>query len=299
MGATEVSIIIVNYNTSELINDCISSIFDKTEGVTYEIIVVDNNTEKLSEVIDAATDSRVKLLQLPENVGFGRANNAGAQIASGRNLFFLNPDTILLNNAVKVLSDYLNSNIDCGACGGNLYDKEMHPTMSFHHKMPGIFWEIDDLLNTFPERLIFGKNRWFNFSDHPINVGYIQGADIMISNKLFKKLNGFSEDFFMYYEETDLCRRISHLGYQLVSVPNAKIIHIESASFNGDEAFNRKWQMIYNSRMIYLKRSHSKIAIRLSNIICRLFLFSRQILVRDCHKRHTYKLRNEIFNNSI
>lgn len=295
----DVSIIIVNYKTSKLINDCIRSIFEKTHGINYEIIIVDNATEALADVIDSAEDARVRLMQLPENVGFGRANNAGAKIARGRNLFFLNPDTLLLNNAIKILSDYLDTHPECGACGGNLYDAGQRPVCSFHHKMPGIFWEFDDLFNAIPEKIIYGRNRFFNYTSHPMKVGYIQGADLMMSASLFERLNGFSDEFFMYYEETDLCRRIHNEGFDVISVPKAEIIHYESASFDNPEAIGRKWEMVYESRQIYLYRSHSKLRRCVADLCCVLFLFSRSLLIQNQTKKSSYKMRLRVFKDSM
>ena len=104
----DVSIIIINYNTISFLIDAVDSIFAKTEGIEYEIIVVDNNSNDNSKtIIMEKYGKKVIYLSLPENIGFGRANNEGAKIAKGRNLFFLNPDTLLLNNATKILSDYL------------------------------------------------------------------------------------------------------------------------------------------------------------------------------------------------
>lgn len=295
----DVSVIIVNYHTSKLINDCIASIFEYTGGVDYEVIVVDNNTENLSVEITSANDARVKLIQLDSNLGFGCANNEGAKIAKGRNIFFLNPDTLLLNNAIKILSDYLDSNPECGGCGGNLYDANKHPVMSFHHKMPGAFWEFDDLFNTIPEKFRHGKNRWFNHTGKPLSVGYIQGADLMMPKNLFDRLGGFSDEFFMYFEETDLCRRIHESGYSLMSVPDAEIIHYESASFTTADAFERKWRMVYKSRMIYLRRAYGKIKISLVNLTGFIFLKSRCLLVKDCQKRQCYETRLRLFKESV
>ncbi len=295
----DVSVIIVNYKTSKLINECIRSVFEKTEGVEYEIIVVDNDTEQLSDVITEAHNPRVKLMQLPENVGFGRANNAGAKLAQGRNLFFLNPDTLLINNAIKILSDYLDKHPHCGGCGGNLYDKDMNPTFSFHHKMPGLYWEIDDMLNTLPEKFIHGKNRYFNYSGLTMPVGYIQGADLMMPKVVFDKLEGFSDEFFMYYEETDLCRRIREMGLYVASVPQAEIIHYESASFDNADAMERKWRMVYGSRRIYLNRAHGKLKNWFANLTCRLFLLSRSVMIKEPHKKQMYKMRLRLFNDSI
>lgn len=270
----DVSIIIVNYKTSHLVNDCIASLFDKVKGIDYEIIVVDNNTEDLNSAITSAGDPRVKLLQLPENVGFGRANNAGAGIASGRNLFLLNPDTLLINNAVKILSDYLDTHPGCGACGGNLYDEDMHPIHSFRMVLPGIFDSLDIATSRKLSRLVYGKSHEFNFGNKDMTVGYITGADLMMPARIFRELDGFSEKIFLYYEETELCKRIYDKGYKITSVPAAEIIHLVGLSHK--KKGSRKLSKIPfehegNSRRIYYATHCSKPVAALSRLILKLY----------------------------
>lgn len=293
----DVSIIIVNYKTSKLINDCIRSIFEKTQGITYEIIIVDNATEELADVIDSAEDARLRLIQLPENVGFGRANNAGAQIASGRNLFFLNPDTLLLNNAIKILSDYLDTHPECGACGGNLYDVNLHPALSYRCLLPGIKWELNELLNRIPEKIQYGKNRTYNHKSYPIKVAYITGADLMIPKYVYDQITGFAPDFFMYYEETDLCSRIQNLKLCLYSVPNAHIQHLEGQSFT-DNINTIKIQYLESGRLKYYARNYTKIYNWFANLIYKAFLISRIIILKR-HKRQFYISRFRIFNGLL
>lgn len=270
----DVSIIIVNYNNSDLVNDCIRSIFDNVKDIDYEIIVVDNNTEDLSEVIDSRDDHRVNLLQLPENIGFGRANNAGAKIAKGRNLFLLNPDTLLLNNAVKILSDYLDNHPECGACGGNLYTREQKPLHSYRKIMPGILDSADIALSRKLSRIIYGKSHEFNFSGEEMAVGYITGADLMVPAKIFNSVNGFNDRIFLYYEETDLCRRISDKGYGIVSVPSSKIIHLVGQSHKSKD--RKKVNVLPykyegESRRIYLSSHNSKVSAGISRLILKAF----------------------------
>lgn len=270
----DVSIIIVNYNNSNLVNDCIKSIFDYVEGIEYEIIVVDNNTEDLSAVIVSHDDPRVRLLQLPENIGFGRANNAGAKIAKGRNLFFLNPDTVLLNNAVKILSDYLDDHPGCGACGGNLYTQELKPMHSFRKIMPGILDSIDIALSRRLSRIIYGKSHEFNFSEEEMSVGYITGADLMIPAHIFTSTGGFNDRIFLYYEETDLCKRIADKGYGIISVPSSKIIHLwgQSHKKKGLKKVNAL-PFVYEaeSRRIYLSSHHSIVSAAISRLILKTY----------------------------
>ena len=131
----DVSIIIVNYNTPHLVVGCINSIKRHTRNVDYEIIVVDNNStgDNLHE-IESIQD--ISLIRSDENLGFGRANNLGSSYASGRHLFFLNPDTILENNAIAILVSFLDNSNKVGACGGNLINAEKRPTHSFRRNKP-------------------------------------------------------------------------------------------------------------------------------------------------------------------
>lgn len=268
----DVSIIIVNYKSSALVNDCIRSVFDKTVGLIYEIIVVDNATEDLSQALESYGDERVRIIQLKENIGFGRANNAGAKIAKGRNLFLLNPDTILINNAVKILSDYLDQNPDVGACGGNLFDEYDNPVHSHRRILPGFFWDLNELSGGRIERWRFGKvNLQYNSSSVPLEVGYITGADLMLRKKEFNELGGFDPAFFMYYEETDLEKRLKYFfKKKVVNVPAARIIHLVGGTL-GAKQYNiskrRFWEV---GRRLYMVKHHGTIYNWASNVLLRL-----------------------------
>lgn len=271
----DVSIIIVNYNTSCLINPCIDSIFRLTSGISYEIIIVDNNTEDLSTTIAYADDPRIKIVQLPENVGFGRANNAGAEISCGKNLLLLNPDTILINNAVKILCDYLNQHPECGASGGNLYNENGAPIHSYKRVLPGIVDSLDILSNHLLSGMIWGKNSQNNHTGHPLKVGYITGADLMIPRKVYQEVNGFDPQFFLYYEETDLCCRIKDMGYDIISVPEAKIVHLVGKSHDDGNMPN---EFVFKcegfSRNLYYRKHLSSVA----RFITKLILYINYIL---------------------
>lgn len=279
----DVSVIIVNYHTSELVTDCLRSLYAQCRGVELEVIVVDNASEPgLQRKFDTLFPGLgVKCLQLDENVGFGRANNAGAEIASGRNLFFLNPDTILVNDAVSILSGYLDSHPDTGAVGGNLYDEEMNPVLSFRRRYPGIRWELNELLHNWPDRLRYGDNRRFNHTGQPMQVAYITGADLMIPASLFHSIGGFSPEFFMYFEEIDLCKRIADAGYSMVSVPYARIQHLEGGSFTQDPTRRRiRWQRGEQGRGVYYRLHVNPLRRAIADILFRTFVLSRKLLKR-------------------
>lgn len=251
----DVTIIIVNYKTIKLLIDAINSLLDKTERIVYEIIVVDNHSEDDTEqILKEYYCDRVVYLPLLENMGFGRANNEGVKIATGRNIFFLNPDTVLINNAVEILSDYLDKHLDTAIVGGNLYTVDMRPNTSFSRVLPGIFDEIDKVFFRMFSRIRFGRSIYFNYDERPLSVGFICGADLMIRREVFDQMEGFDPDFFMYYEETELSWRIKRKGYKIVNVPQAKIIHLEGKSFN--QKYERELK-IFRSRRIYYEKTHS------------------------------------------
>ena len=253
----DLSIIIVNYYTEGLIIDCVKSIISNTRNLLYEVIIVDNNSpnnsfEKLS-CLNKEPDFH--LISLEENVGFGRANNEGLKIAKGRNILFLNPDTIVCQDAISIMCNYLDDNDSVGACCANLYDGAMNPVHSYNMIKPSLFNEINLMLLSIPSRFIYGKNLRFNYSNNCKKVNCITGADLMTRKRILDKIGGFNPTFFMYYEDTELCYRIKKEGGDLISLPNAKIMHLEGKSFNNIE---RRAKMSYEGRENYYKLVYPK-----------------------------------------
>lgn len=261
----DVSVIFVNYNTVSLLKDAIDSVFEKTRNIQFEIIVIDNNSsDNSSEILKEIYGDKIVFFQLQDNIGFGRANNEAIKIAKGRNVFLLNPDTILLNNATKILSDYLDNHLDVGACGGNLFDENKNPTISFSRMLPSFSDELNQLFFNFPYKILFGKNWEFNYTGRELDVACIIGADMMLQKKVFELVGGFDADFFMYHEELELAYRIKKAKYRIVSLPSAEIIHLEGKSISC--SFDRKKKML-NARNLYLSKTHNKLQIFILDII--------------------------------
>ena len=171
-------------------------------------------------------------IRATDNLGTCKGNNLGAQNAVGDKLFFLNSDTILINNAVDILAEYLDDNPRVGIVGGNIYSPNLKPTHSFFKSEYNVknFKKINSLFSTIRNR-IFHHRVDFNYSEKPVEIfGFITGADLMIRRKIFEKIGGFDENIFMYAEEPVLCNKAKKLQYKMFSVPEAKIIHLEGAS---------------------------------------------------------------------
>lgn len=285
----DVSVIIVNYNTRQMTSECIDSIFDKTDGVTFEIILVDNASSDGSKE-HFEQDRRITYIYNEENLGFGRANNVGYSKAQGRNILFLNPDTLLINNAIQILSTYLDSRSEVGVCGGNLYDEEMQPALSFRRVFPGIKEECFNLLFHIPERVIWRKAFFFNHTMECVNVTNVSGADLMIKSTVFAEIGGFLPDYFMYYEETDLCFRVAKYGYRLVSVPQAEIQHLEGKSFKVADRETKRLKVSEEGRHCFYRLNYSRTTHRIANFIYQLALIFHCIVYCCCNK--PYRVRN-------
>lgn len=266
----DVSVIIVNYHSTDMVIDCIHSILEETTGILYEIIVVDNASEDGIETrMEHEFGEQVHVILSNENLGFGKANNLGAEQAKGKYLFLLNPDTILVNNAIGILFDYLEKHVDVGVAGGNLFTPDLQETPSYcltfdspemEKRMAGwknlIFSKVKDKLQRYTGKrstdLFCDK---FNHTEKPLKVAYIFGADMMLPKTVFDKVGGFDPDFFMYAEEEELSWRITESGYRIMNIPQAKIIHLEGATVKSTNAFSeRQFRMRMDGTFIYHKK---------------------------------------------
>lgn len=272
----DVSVIYVNYNCSNLTINSIKSVIELTNDICYEIIVVDNNSTPNEKNIieDYCNTNNIKLIKSNSNLGFGKANNLATKYASGKYLFFLNPDTYLINNAIKELFSFASNN-DVTACGANLFSKQLKPIHSYWMLMPSISNEISTLLCDIPLKIKHKNSYEHNHSKSPIEVAFTTGADLMIKQSIFKEMNGFDDSFFMYFEETDLQYRIKKIGHKIYNLPKAKIVHLESQTL---QSRTKKLELFFNSRKIFYHKHYSNTYLYTANIILILTCISRIIL---------------------
>lgn len=244
----EVSIIIINYNTKRMLADCLSSVYNYTQGIEFEVLVVDNASTDGSEQYIRSLFPQVKWINSGGNIGFGRANNLGAKYAMGKYLFLLNSDTLLLNNALKAFYSYAESHKDenLGVLGCWLCDNEGKPNNSFG-EFPTPNSEIRYLLGK------IGIKKQCNIEEG-FDVDYIIGADMFIRRNVFEKFSGFDPNFFMYYEETDLQYRMAQKGYVRRIIDTPHIVHLEGGSFSEEGLTFNRFMMAQRSYNYYLRK---------------------------------------------
>ena len=251
-------------------SECIDSVIEKTHDVNYEIILVDNSsTDGSKEYFER--DSRIKYIYSEENLGFGRANNLGAKFSDGKYLFFLNSDTLLIENSLNTLFKFLQNHREYAACGCQLLYADGSYQES-HIKYPSLWNDITEII---PSRLYLSRKKNSKYEVRKIldSIESINGADIFIAKNIFIEMSGFDPEYFMYYEETDLFYNIKKAGYKIALIPNTKLIHINGGSFS--KISISKYTMMYRSKLLFYKRNYSIVYLFFARLI-----LSISILVR-------------------
>jgi hypothetical protein len=233
----EVSIIIVNWNTKDLLYACLSSVFKHvTAKLKFEVIVIDNASEDGSGEMVQKEFPEVVLIFNSDNVGFARANNQGAAIAEGRYLLLLNSDTLVLDNSITQIIEHLDSHPDIGLATGRVLNHDMtfqRPFSRFPHYFDAFFHQTS--------RLIVGWNSPLYKRYHlegldemqSHDVDWVSGAYLFVRNDLIDGGKVLDENIFMYYEDTLLCYQARQRGYRIVYLPYAPIIHYGGMSSSG------------------------------------------------------------------
>ncbi|WP_417939610.1 glycosyltransferase family 2 protein [Flavobacterium sp. RS13.1] len=259
----QVSIIIVNYNTKLLLSNCINSVIQHTFNLVYEIIVVDNGSTDGSVEMLQEDFANVVLVAANENLGFGKGNNRGVDVAKGDFIFLLNSDTLLIENSVFDLYQFFTNNenkLNIGAIGCKLVDLELNVCNSAG-SFPLVINDIKKYYYSFKNKLFktsFELIDIYDFNTPFFEVGFVSGADLMLKRTTYKNLKGFDERFFMYYEETDLQYRLRKMGFQCYIITSTKIIHLEGGSINERKYSNFKRIINQVSRNYYFKKNDTK-----------------------------------------
>lgn len=251
-----VSIILVNYNTCGLTLQCLESIFKfSKKDLDFEVIVVDNDSKDTSIEI-LSKDTRITFIQSGANIGFGRANNLGVTLARGKYLWFLNTDTILLEDTLSQMLNFFKSYDDAlriGALGCVLVNEDLKKADS-SFAFTSSFGVIKEILRL-PRKTTMVNMGKIDAS----KVDYVSGASMMMLKSIFLDVGGFDKDFFMYFEEADLQRRIQKKGLNSYLFNGAKVVHFEGGSSDTENRLsNRRRIMIQQGRNLFLRKNDSK-----------------------------------------
>lgn len=233
-GALDVSILVVSYNTRDLTLACLRSVLEETVATSFEVIVVDNDSNDGSADAIALEFPQVALLRLDENIGFARANNLAARSALGERILLLNPDTVVLDRAIDTLVEFAKGSPERGVVGGRTLfpDGSLNPTSVWGR--PTLWSAIlhaTCLSTAFPRSTFFSPRQMGSWKrDRVRQVDVVSGCFLLIKRNLWIELGGFDEEYFMYGEDVDLCLRASAASMRPLFTPDATIVHHGGAS---------------------------------------------------------------------
>ncbi len=244
-----ISFIIVNYKSANYLEKCLNSIFNIVFSTPYEVIIVNNSPE---ENLNNFKKEKPKIIIIEnKNIGYSSGCNIGAKNSNGEYLFSLNPDTILLNDFFSDLFQYF-KNLQYGAIGFKLLNQNKQFQISFG-KFPSIIGEIKNksVKNAFRK----GKQKIIKKLEskyvNPSPVDWVSGAAFFIKKSTFEMVGGFNERFFLYYEDADLCKRISKAGVKNYFFPPGNIIHFEAENIRIE--FSEIYIHAKKSQLLYYK----------------------------------------------
>lgn len=228
----QLSVILVTYNSEAFIAPCIDAVLDQAATLPLELIVVDNGSTDSTVSSVAERYPSVRLISGGGNRGFAGGNNEGARHASADILLLLNPDTVALPGSLAKLTEAIEADPGVGVAGGLLIGADGGPVMSYGD-FPTLAWA---LTATAPMRRLRVRpsadpGRVPIIGEPSRDVDYVSGACLMIRRCLWDALGGMDEDYFLYFEETDLCLRARTAGWRCRFVSEASVRHLEGASF--------------------------------------------------------------------
>ncbi len=238
------SFIIINYNTLDLTRQCLNSIFSVCQKNDFEIILIDNaSSDNSVEILEKEFSEKVRLIENKENIGFSAANNQGAKLAQGKYLFFLNSDTKLTANILPIIANIFVNQANFGILAPQLLTANLSPQAGAHGRFP--------TLSSLTTRKT--KENWKKIISPSLwQTDWVSGAALIIRKELFEKINGWDENFFLYFEDVDLCLRAHKVGAKVGLCPEASLIHYCGSSLKQ----NRKRKLHYYRSQNYFFYKH-------------------------------------------
>jgi len=256
MTNVNLSIIIVNYNVKEFLQNLIHSIYKAGENLKYEIIIVDNASDDGSVEFLREKFPQIKLIVNNKNLGFSKANNIGLKHASGRYILLLNPDTIVQEDTFEKMINFFETTPDAGMAGCKILNPDGTLQLACRRSFPGhwtSFCKVTGLSNLFPNSRLFARyNLTYLNENETYEVDAISGSFMMIRREAYEKVGNLDEQFFMYGEDLDWCYRMQKTGYKVYYVHNTTIIHYKGESTKRSSMDETK--VFYSAMHLFVKK---------------------------------------------
>ncbi len=274
----DLSIIIVNYNVKEFLQNLIHSIEKAIENLSAEIIVVDNASTDGSIELLKSKFPFINLIENKTNLGFGKANNIGLQLSKGKYIAMINPDAIVSEDTFTKLINFFKENPDAGLATPKILNPDGTLQLGCRRSFPGpwtSFCRVTGLSGLFPKSKIFARyNLTYLPENQTFEVDAISGSFMVMKRGVYEKVGGFDEQFFMYGEDLDLCYRIQKAGYKVFYVHTAQAIHYKGESTKRSDI--DEVRIFYDAMRVFVKK-HLATSLLVS-IILRLAINMRELM---------------------
>lgn len=277
----DLSIIIVNWNVRVLLTKCLNSIFSCPKGREFEVIIIDNASEDGSIEMITQQFPQVRLILNKSNKGFAKANNQGLREMRGEFALLLNPDTIVGEEAIDKMVEFMKENDDVGILG----PKIINPDGSLQASAFSYPTLIDDIILGFRSNLFFtGKfishyhSRLYHLPDHPFRVDWVSGACLMIRKKTIEDIGLLDERLFLFAEDLDWCLRAKNGGWKVIYFPRACIVHY------GGQSTKKNLQMkiwsFYFKRFYFAKKYRGRFSMGFLKFVSFFELLAKMFIVK-------------------
>jgi N-acetylglucosaminyl-diphospho-decaprenol L-rhamnosyltransferase len=251
---TTLSIVILSWNTRELLEACLASLYSVERALDYEVVVVDNASEDGSAECVEEAFPQARLIRNDRNEGYARGNNIGIRQSSGAYVLLLNSDTEVRGQALETMVDFLRTHPDYGGCGARLInpdDSVQRACMRFPDLKVTLFFDTF-LEKVFPENPVVRRYFMRDF-DHlqSVDVDQPPGACFMVTREVVEKVGLLDEGMFLFYNDVDYCKRIWQAGYKIRFLAEAKVMHHQGASTSKYRDFGIEW---HRNRVRYYRK---------------------------------------------
>ena len=275
MSIVDVSVVIVSWNTQDILRNCLKSIYKQDCDRSIEVIVIDNASTDGSTEMVKKEFPQVSLIENSENRGFAAANNQAIAIAKGRYVLLLNSDTIILDNAIVKILDFADATPEAGIAGCRVLnsDRTLQPTCFMFPSILNMLLSTTYLYKIFPKSRFFGREQmtWWDRSDTR-EVDVVTGCFMFVRREAIEQVGLLDEQFFMYGEETDWCYRFKQANWKVMFTPSAEIIHL-----GGQSSSQKRSEMILQLRasiLYFMAKNRGPVQYKIGCILtCAFFLF--------------------------
>jgi GT2 family glycosyltransferase len=272
----DVSVIIVGWNTLEILRDCLRSVYAQTRDIRFEVIVIDNASSDGSADMVRREFPHVVLVANSDNKGFAAANNQGMEIAKGRYVLLLNPDTVVLDGAIDKTTVFADAHPQAAVVGCRVLnaDHTLQRSCFMYPSALNLFLLATYLDRLFPRNRFFGRDRmtWWDSGDSRC-VEVVSGCFMLVRRDAIEQVGKLDESYFIYGEETDWCYRFCRAGWKVVYTPDAQIIHLGGSS--SDKVKLPMRLQLRASILLFIKKHRGWLSYVLASMAVSLFFAIR------------------------